>query len=163
MNLEDIEQKVFRYLKQVSNPLVRVDVLLAHLQEDGENTDLGADRLLEFCKHHELFRVLNPTSLAPTGEGRQALEAMGLGEVPCVILDTRVPTEAQINELMANQLLRMKEALELAFREARDGGDVPRMNQIKSALVRADHLMQRLHIFMGKPAQPEPESDPRQN
>jgi hypothetical protein len=36
MNLEDVELKTLAYLKQVSNPLVRIDVLFDHLQRELE-------------------------------------------------------------------------------------------------------------------------------
>ena len=50
MNLEAIEQEVLSYLKQVTNPLVRVDLLLERLRQKKEFSLLTEGDLLDFLR-----------------------------------------------------------------------------------------------------------------
>ena len=65
MNLEAIEQRVLRFLKQAKNPLVPFDQLLEYLQRE---EDLGAfteSELLDFLRDHELFEWWIRSSSTP--------------------------------------------------------------------------------------------------
>jgi len=143
MNLEDIEQKVFNYLKQVSNPLVSIDSLVARLKQEGVEGITRPD-LIDFLKHHELFRVIEPQELpaeAPDAEGIAELASI-MG--PCVILDTRIPTEQQTAEMMHEQLALLRQALITALAQSREDGDEERATRIKAALQRAETIQNRL-------------------
>ena len=59
MNLEAIEQHVLNYLGQTSNPLVRIDVVYAHLRDSGLADGLDLVQLKSFLSHHDLFRVMD--------------------------------------------------------------------------------------------------------
>ncbi len=140
MNLEDLEQKVLSYLKQVANPLVRIETLLARLQRDEGFAGTSEAELLDFLKHHELFKVIDQSALVPPGEMAQGFEGAGLVSGPCVILDTRVPTPSQVAELMEDQLAKMKEALTVALTQAREKGDTATTDKLLEVLARADKI-----------------------
>lgn len=144
MNLEDIEQKTLHFLKQVSNPLVRLDVLLDHLRENSILPDLDETRLIEFLADHELFRIIEP--LAPLGESQQtkALSETGLATDRCVILDSRVPSQDHLLAMMTDQVGRMVDSLKAAFEEAKSAGDVGRMQTLQETLGRSSELQKKL-------------------
>lgn len=145
MNLEDLEQKVLSYLKQVANPLVRIEVLLARLRRDEGFADMSEAKLMDFLKHHELFKVIDQGGMVSDGEVAQAFELAGFVSGPCVILDTRLPTPGQVAELMTEQLGKMKEALTVALDQAREKGDTASTDKLLEALARAD----RIHKGLG--------------
>lgn len=144
MSLEEIEQKTLQYLKQVSNPLVRIDVLLDHLREDGTLLDLDETRLIEFLDDHELFRIIDP--LAPLGDVKQteALTEAGFASDRCVILDTRVPSQDHLLAMMTDQVGKMVDSLKAAFEEAKSSGDVGRMQTLQEILQRSSELQKKL-------------------
>ncbi len=141
-NLEDIEQKALSYLRQVSNPLVRLGVLYAHLEEELSTAGITVSDFRTFLENHELFRVIEPLEL-PDGGETTGDAAEDLSQ-PYVILDTRVPTEQQMSLMMLDQLNSLQEALTNAFTEAQGVADVPRMNTIQEALNRIEPLRKRL-------------------
>lgn len=144
MNLEDIEQKTLHFLKQVSNPLVRLDVLLDHLRENSTLPDLDETRLIEFLADHELFRIIEP--LAPLGDPQQleALSETGFASDRCVILDSRVPSQDHLLAMMTDQVGRMIDSLKAAFEEAKSAGDVGRMQTLQEILGRSSELQKKL-------------------
>lgn len=142
MNLEAAEQRVLSYLKQVSNPLVRFSTLLNYVREEEELADIGEDEFVGFLREHELFRVLEPTSFSQ-GLGN-ALDDVGLIHERAVILDTRVPTPAQVTELMEAQLDALGEALGTALIEAREQGDEVKQERIKRLLGRTAKLKKKV-------------------
>ena len=144
MDLEAVEQKALAYLQQVSNPLVRIEVLFAHLQEYDTTRAITLSELKDFLANHELFRVIEP--LRPEGDA-EAIELPhenGLASSPYVILDTRVPTGQQMAAMMLEQLNSLHEALLTARTKARDRGDIPQMNRIGAAIHRIATLRDRL-------------------
>ena len=144
MNLEDIEQRTLRYLEQVSNPLVRLDVLLDHLREDTALPDIDETRLIDFLANHELFRIIEP--LAPLGDSQQleALSETGFASDRCVILDSRVPSQDHLLAMMTDQVGKMVDALKAAFEEAKSAGDVGGMQTLQETLRRSSELQKKL-------------------
>lgn len=145
MNLEDIEQKTLAYLKQVSNPLVRIDVLYDHLARDLDLSGFSKRDLVDFLEDHELFRVLDPV-VADDEAGRLMHEAGFLTE-PSVILDTRMPTRTELSVTMLEQLDRLGDALASALREARAQKNAEVESQVEAALERAKTLRERVMKF----------------
>ncbi|MCP4645651.1 MAG: hypothetical protein GY851_34720 [bacterium] len=141
MNLEAAEQRCLSYLKQVSNPMVPVDRLLRHIREDEACGDIGEDELLEFLNQHELFKVVESASLPLGGED---LAEAGIDLGPRVMLETRVPSPAQLAEQMSEQTTQMVEALTTALNESKRIGDPERTRQLIKILSRAKELQQRL-------------------
>lgn len=126
-NMEAIEQRTLAYLKQVSNPLVSLDALQAHLAE-ADACKISERDLLDFLGKHELFRVLEPLSLGDHADLAPAR--------PSVILETRVPTEVQLATHMLSQLDVLREALEKALREAQRNADQARIDRVAGMLER---------------------------
>lgn len=145
MNLEEIEQKTLAYLKQVSNPLVRIDVLFEHLQRELELGSFSKAELVDFLEDHDLFRVLDPV-VSDDESGRLMRDAGFLTE-PSVILDTRMPSRAELAVTMLDQLDRLGEALVSALHEARDQGNAETEQQARTALERASKLRERVVKF----------------
>jgi hypothetical protein len=140
VNLEAIEQKCLKFLKQTTNPLVSVKTLQAHLDQDPETTGMSTKELVAFLKWHELFRVLEPGNVPAPEELTQLL----LGEGPFVILDTRVPTQEQVMAEMTRQLDALIESLVKALDQARVQDDQDRGRQVIQVLSRAQNLRAKL-------------------
>ena len=148
MNLEVVEQKCLNYLKQASNPLVDVDVLYRHVSQDGSAGALSRADLVDFLRHHELFKVMEPVGMAVDPETERLLGEAGLPAAPQAILCTRIPTQAELAEAIRQQLERMGSALVSALREAREHDDEARAANIETALQRMQHLEQKLKAFL---------------
>lgn len=144
MNLEDIEQKTLHFLKQVSNPLVRLDVLLDHLRENSTLPDLDETRLIEFLADHELFRIIEPLAQLGDSQQTEALSKTGFASDRCVILDSRVPSQDHLLAMMTDQVGRMIDSLKAAFEEAKSAGDVGRMQTLQEILGRSSELQKKL-------------------
>lgn len=140
MNLEAVEQKTLSFLRQTTNPLVPIQTLLAHLNQDPETAGMSETELKAFLKWHELFRVLEPGNVPAPRE----LTHMLLGEGPFVILDTRVPTSEQVLQLMTTQMDVMIESLIKALDQARVQGDPERGREVLKLLSRAQKLRMKL-------------------
>ena len=154
MNLEDVEQKTLAYLKQVSNPLVRIDVLFDHLQRDLELAGFSRADLVEFLEKHERFRVLDP--VVPDDEAGRLMHEAGFLTEPSVILDTRMPSRDNLAAAMLEQLDRLGEALVGALHEARADENPEREAQVKLALEKAGRLRERVVKFHTERSGPDP-------
>jgi len=141
MNLEAIEQHVLSYLGQTSNPLVRVDVVYAHLRDSGLADGLDLARLKSFLSRHELVRIME-APLLPHGatRGGGATDT----EDAYAILTSRVPSPEQISTMMLDQLVALEEALLSARAQALELGDPARTGPIEMALRRAAALREKL-------------------
>lgn len=140
MSLEAIEEHTLNYLAQVSNPLVRIEVLLAHLRDRGLAEDMSASQLRSFLSRHERVRIMEPSLSAPDIEG------VGKNEDGAyVILLTRVPTPEQLTSMMLEQLQALEQALVTARAAALEIGDPTRIGPIEEALRRIAALHKRLN------------------
>lgn len=143
MNLEVIEEKVLNYLKQTSNPLVKVDLLHQHLLEEVEQDQISLNDLVVFLEKHELFRIIQPLPIDdPTMNS--LFDSSGFINTPCVILDTRIPTPTQTATLMLEQLDHLIDALKKAMVDATKSGESARMNQILDAQNRIQELKTKI-------------------
>lgn len=148
MSLETIEQKCLNYLKQVTNPLVDVQVLHRHVTQDVEGGGLSYADLLDFLRHHELFKVMEPIGMAVDSDTEQLLGEAGLPATPQVILCTRIPTQGELAQAIRDQLDQMKSALVSAMREASERGDDARQDAVRRALEKMQMLEERLNAFL---------------
>jgi hypothetical protein len=142
MNLELVETKCVNYLKQTQNPLVPVSILLSHLRQDALCSDITEQELLEFLRPHELFKVVEPPDRDE--EEIEDLDAVGIPSGPRVILNTRVPTPAEISDLLGKQMQTMTDALYRALAEATQSGDTESCERISEILSRAEQLQQQI-------------------
>jgi hypothetical protein len=148
MKLEVIEQKCLNYLKQVSNPLVDVNVLYGHVMEGPDTEGLSYVDLLDFLRHHELFKVMEPVGMAVDPDTEQMLGEAGLPVTPQVILCTRIPTQAELAQAIREQLGQMKSALVSAMREAAEKEDPARKEKVQLALHKMQMLEEKLDAFL---------------
>ena len=151
MQLETIEEKALNYLGQVSNPLVRIDVLHAHVTDPDESEHILLSDLEEFLTHHELIRVIKPLPQEADGATEELASMDGPGPPSYVILNTRVPTEQQTAAMMLERLNSIHEALSIAQAQARDQADFNRLGKIDDALQRIDGLKQKLTTSVNSP------------
>ena len=138
MNLEAIEQRVLAYLEQVSNPLVRIEVLHSHLAGHDLTENFSLRQLKAFLAKHDLIRVIEPPMQggAPSPEG----EPSGA----FAIAKERVPTQDQLSAMMREQLDILLEALRTAREEALHAGDADTLSKIDEAQRRAASLREKL-------------------
>ncbi len=141
MNLEAIEQHVLSYLGQTSNPLVRIDVVYAHLRDSGLADGLDVAQLKSFLARHELFRVMDAPLPSPGGMRSNAASEP---DDAYAILATRVPSPEQLSAMMIDQLVALEGALLAARAQALDLGDPARTGPIEMALRRAAALRGKL-------------------
>lgn len=148
-HLEAIEEKALSYLGQVANPLVRIDILHAHLTdaEAGELIPLGD--LEDFLKHHELIRVIE--ALPQEADGATEELAGQDASASYVILGSRVPTQEQTAAMMLEQLNSMHESLSVAQAEAHNNADFALLSKVGDALQRIETLREKL-IAAPKPS-----------
>ncbi len=155
MQLETIEEKALIYLGQVSNPLVRIDALHAHLTDPDASEQILLGDLEEFLTHHELIRVIKPLPQEAGGAAEGPAPGDGAGPRAYVILDTRVPTERQTAAMMLEQFNSMHEALSIAQAQAKtqalDNADFSRLGEIDDALRRIESLKQKLTASVKPP------------
>ncbi len=144
MNLEAVEQKCLSYLKQVSNPLVPLHVLVQHLAGDPACGDVQEDVLLAFLRKHELFRVMDGPALSGESEQLGGLAEAGMLRGPYVILDTRIPTPAELGARVSEELETMRNALATALDNARQSDDSERSDRILALLARLEKLQKKL-------------------
>jgi len=147
MNLENVEQRCFDYLQQAANPLVPLSTLLRHLWQDAEFGELTAPELQDFLAHNALFRIV---SADLGGETEQELAAAGVPAGPRVILKARIPTAAQMNDMMREQMTTMVAALERAMDDAVQRNDWDAQGQIAGVLNRATQLKAELDRLFGE-------------
>ncbi len=141
-HLEAIEEKALRYLGQVSNPLVRIDVLHAHLADAEAGEQIVRGELEDFLKHHELIRVIE--ALPQEAGGATEELARQDASASYVILGDRVPTHEQTAAMMLEQLNSMHKAISVAQAEARNNADFALLSRISDALQRIEALREKL-------------------
>jgi hypothetical protein len=136
MSLEAIEEQILAYMEQISNPLVRIEVLLAHLRDRGLADSMNAAQLKDFLTRHDRVRVMEPAIAAPDSNDMAGAY---------VILKTRVPTPEQLTTMMLEQLQALEEALVAARLAAIEADDTARVAPIEEALRRIGALFKRLN------------------
>lgn len=144
MSLEAIEEQALNYLAQVSNPLVRIEVLLAHLRDRGLAESMNPNELKNFLSRHERVRIMEPAVSAPS-MGTDSDEPEGA----YAILTTRVPTPEQLAAMMLEQLHTLEQALISARQAAIEDGDTARVGPLDEALRRVAALHKRLDSASG--------------
>lgn len=141
--LETIEEKALNYLGQISNPLVRIDVLHAHLRDDEENAPLTFTDLKDFLSRHDSFRVMEAPHTDDDAASTLSIRADSVTSA-FVILSTRVPTDKQLSDMMLDQLESMHDALNVAMTQAHDSDDKALMKKVGDALQRLETLRRKL-------------------
>lgn len=147
MNLEAIEQRCLKYLKESSNPLVPVSTLLRQLEAEGGLQDLSVPDFVTFLRTHELFRVIEPAGMAADDGTAEQLAADGFNVEPMVVLATREPTAKDLAEQLDAQFGRMLSALETAQKEAEKAGMAERVREVSKLRDRTAKLQQRIREF----------------
>jgi hypothetical protein len=143
MNLERMEEKCIEYLEQTSNPIVPLDNLLRFLWRDDEFTEVTRAELLSFLRKHELVDVVDADADEDTERAAEYADA-GIAPGPRVILKSRMPSKAEMSELINAQLGTMTDALRKAFQEAARQGDNEACTKIRDVLERTEALREQL-------------------
>lgn len=144
MQLEAVEREVLKHLKEVTNPLVPLSTLFAHLESNGTLADMDRSKLEPFLRDHELFRVMDPPGLAADPEARAAFAELGLPVEPYVLLDTRVPGPRDVTAALILQMDGMATALTTAAKEASEKQKEQRLQKIEAMLKRVQAVREKL-------------------
>ncbi len=142
LNLEAIEQKCLKYLMEVSNPLVPISTLMCHINDDDECRGITEEELTDFLRRHELFRVMDPALNELDQEAASLPDGMDVGLR--VILVTRIPTPAEMANMISAQIKKMTEALASAKSEAANAGDAAKLRELDEVMRRAEFIAKRL-------------------
>lgn len=143
MNLEFIEQRSVEHLSQTENPVVPIATLLLRLRQHPECSGLTEAELVGFLRKHPLFRVLDPPADTHSAGWQEKLAEVGVETGPRVILQSRIPTNAEMGVLIERNLGQMTEALEKALEEAIREGRVETQRRIQEMLDRSNELRRR--------------------
>ncbi|MBX7256458.1 MAG: hypothetical protein K1Y02_08860 [Candidatus Hydrogenedentes bacterium] len=147
MILEDIEQKVLSYLKQVSRALVPFDQLVSYLRRQSDLGPFDERDLLDFLRKHELFQVIDSPFGALDAETVKTMEEGGFSVGPSVILVTRIPPAHELAQQFDAQIAVLLNALGNALQEARASGDEARVREAESIIARAERLREKFQKF----------------
>jgi hypothetical protein len=138
MNLEAIEQRALAYLEQIDNPLVRLDVLYAHLADHDLTDGFSVQQLKDFLTRHDQVRVIESPALEL--EDAAAAEPRGA----YAVAKDRVPSQTQLTAMMREQLDVLMDALATAREEALQFDQPDKLRLIEEARERAQALRAKL-------------------
>jgi hypothetical protein len=150
MNIEEVEHVSIAYLKQVSNPLVRIHALHAHVVSKSEKEILSLHEFSDFLSNHSEIKVMDPLAMVQDDKTAENLKTAGFTTGLCAILSDRVPIPLDLATAMLEQLESMTTALSNALKEARATGDSPRAHQIYETLERTSKLKAKIVEFTSR-------------
>lgn len=148
MNLEAVEQKCISYLEQVKNPLAPFSTLFQHVSDDENCGQVSEQLLLDFLRNHQLFKVIDPPTIEDAPGWAGELPDAGIATGIRVILCSRIPSRAELSNMMQEQLGIMLDALAKALAEARRMGDTETCDKVLDALAHAEQLKKNLKQMM---------------
>ena len=143
VNLELVEERCLVYLAEASNPLVPCNTLFDYCRRHEALRELAKEEFLHFLRHHHMIRVIEAVPLPVEGVSLSEQEREAATE-PRVILKSRVPSPAEMNQLMTEQINRMTASLNQAIQHARTQGDTHALDQLNLALERVRLLGERI-------------------
>lgn len=147
MILEDIEQKVLSYLKQVTRALVPFDQLVSYLRRQSDLGPFDEQDLLEFLRKHELFQVIESPFGMLDSETARNMQDAGFSVGPSVILVTRIPAAHELAKQFDAQIEVLLDALRKALQEAQMSGDATHIHEVTSIIARAEALREKFRLF----------------
>lgn len=147
MNFEEIEQASINYLKQTSNPLVRITVLHAHVSKKSKEQSLTIQEYMDFLSNHFEIKVMDPLAMIQNKDTVEAFQSAGFTTSPCAILASRVPNSQHLAAAMLDQLQSMTNALSGALQEAHSNGDTAKARQIYETLERTSKIKEKIIAF----------------
>lgn len=144
MNLELVEERALSYLRQSRNPLVPVSTLLEHVQRDENCANTSEKILLDFLRHHEQVRIVEPPAKDETIDN-ESFDGAGVELGARAILNERLPTQREMSSLMDQQVGILIDSLEGALKAAEEMGEKEQqLAQIREALEKARALQIRM-------------------
>jgi len=139
VSLERAEELCLKCLAQAKNPIVPVDTLLAHCQEDPDCAALTRGQLVGFIQKHGDMTLLEGMDMGdPVPSDWFAAAGLDMGQR--AILKARVPSRDDLRLHIAAQLEAMETTLEDAKGKTEDPG---RVAEIDAALARVTALKAR--------------------
>lgn len=134
VNLEALEERCIKYLRQAEPALVPFDRLFEHCRRMEGAAGLGARALHDFLSNHGEINMIQGVPLPESAPGAAPETA------PHVILKTRVPSTRALGGLILQELDAMESLLEKSLEEAQAAADHPRAAALEEALARAKAL-----------------------
>jgi len=147
MNLEYVEQRCLKYLKQHKNPLLPFESLLKHCKEDEACEGIDEKVLLDFLRNHAEVRVLYGPGEGDA-LGADIFAAAGLMLGTRIIHRDRVPSQAELGALMKEHASGIIETLEKALAASDLAKDPKRKEDLDAALARARDMRDKLQKML---------------
>lgn len=146
MGLEQIESICLEFLKRTTNPLVPVETLQDACGREGAG--ISRDELLSFLRNHsEVLVVESDAETAPLSPAEY--NEAGICTGPRAILKLRLPSRAEMTDILQQQLQQMRFHLREALDKARENNDADAVREIETALRRSEELENKMQGFIG--------------
>ena len=140
MRLERVEEICLDCLRQTMNPLTPVVLLYEKCIADPQIGDaLTQDALMQFLRGHADIMVVDGLEEDDPMLGL-AVASQTIETGPRAILKTRIPTRAEMADMMRQQIDDMREQLHNALEKATHHNDLQTIAEIKELLARTDTL-----------------------
>lgn len=147
MRLEHVEEICLNFLRQTMNPLTQVELLYNMCVADPQVGDsLTRDALIQFLRGHADLLVVDGVGTDDLVD-RSGLEDAGISTGPCVILKSRVPTRAEMVDMVRQQIADMRRHLYDALNAAKQHCDAKAIAEIESVLERTETIEERIEDF----------------
>lgn len=146
MGLAQIEQLCLDFLRRTTNPLVPVDTLYEACARQGAS--ISREELLSFLRNHADVLVVDGTGEDDPFSPAELQEA-GVKLGPRAILKLRLPSRAEMTDMLQQQLQQMRFHLQEALDKARENKDTEAIRDIEAALRRGEELERKIHGFIG--------------
>ena len=146
LGLAQIEQLCLDFLRRTTNPLVPVDTLYEACARQGAS--ISREELLSFLRNHANVLVVDgagENEPLPVSE----LEDAGINLGPRAILKLRLPSRAEMTDMLEQQLQQMRFHLQEALDKARENKDADAVRDIEAALERGKELERKMRGFIG--------------
>lgn len=147
MNFEDFELATLAYLKQTTNPLVRISALHAQACAKAKDAAPSIEEYTDFLRDHTEIKVMDPLAMAQDDKTAHDILMAGFKTNLCAIHTSRVPSSREMAAAMLEQLDAMTHALTLALKEARAIGDEIKGRQIYNTLERTAKMKEKVAAF----------------
>lgn len=146
MGLAQIERVCLEFLRRTTNPLVAVETL--HEACAREGAAISPEELLAFLRNHVDVLVVEGTGENDPLSPADFLDA-GINMGPRAILKKRLPSRAEMTDMLQQQLQQMRFHLREALDKARENNDTDAVRDIENALRRGEELERKIRGFSG--------------
>ncbi len=144
MGLENIESVCLTFLRRTTNPLTPVDLLFEACEKS--RLYITREDLLSFLRcHSEVIVVESADNASPVTQSD--FNDAGINMGPRAILKSRMPSRAEMMEMMRQQIDHMRFHLRDALEQARADKDDEAIRDLEVAVKRTADLKEKMKQF----------------